>query len=269
MKDEKLEQLLADFMANTASEADKENLEKALEKEQVQATELADIKSFWLKMEQLPEPAPSASLRSNFYQMLAEEKHKQKATNRWQQLATNFFKNIGAEVSLGKLAYSCIVLSLGVALGFWFNREQRQEVEKLATLTSEMQQMKKMMMLTLLKQPAATDRLKAVNLTSDFKKADNKVINALLQTLNQDPDVNVRLAAIEALYQHANDPVAREGLVLAITKQDSPLVQLALADVMVAMQEKESVQQLKKLLKKEDLNEAVKQKVEQSIQVLI
>jgi HD superfamily phosphohydrolase YqeK len=46
-------------------------------------------------------------------------------------------------------------------------------------------------------------------------------------------------------------------------------VQLALADIMVAMQEKDSVQQLKKLLKKEDLNEAVKAKVKQTIQVLI
>jgi len=91
----------------------------------------------------------------------------------------------------------------------------------------------------------------------------------LLQTLNHDPSVNVRLAAIEALYEHAAHPTARQGLVQSIGQQDSPLVQLALADIMVAMQEKNAVQPLRKLLAKENLNEAVKVRIKQSIQVLI
>ena len=91
----------------------------------------------------------------------------------------------------------------------------------------------------------------------------------MLQTLNNDPNVNVRLATIEALYQHAENPTVREGLIAAITKQDSPLVQIALADVMLSLQEKKSVAELQKLLRKKDLNQAVEAKVKQTINVLI
>jgi len=267
MMDEKYEKLLAEFITN--NEPEKEDLEAAIQTGELKYTQVNEINNFCNKLSALPEPEPSDNLRSNFYQMLAQEKQQLETKNNWRNTFLNFYWQLQTIVPLGKLAYSLVVLSLGVALGVWYNQSQNAESHKLAALTSEMQQMKKMMMLTLLEQPSATDRLKAVNLTSDMERADNKVIQALLQTLNYDPSVNVRLAAIEALYQHADNSLAREGLVHAINKQDSPLVQLALADIMVAMQEKDSVKQLKELLRKEDLNEAVKVKVKQSIQVLI
>jgi hypothetical protein len=267
MMEEKYEKLLAEFI--TKNEPEKKDIEAAIQTGELEYTQVNEIKSFCDKLSALPEPEPSDSLRSNFYQMLAQEKQKEATKNNWRNSFLNFYQQLLNIIPLGKLAYSLVLLSLGGALGIWYNQSQNAESQRLAALTSEMQQMKKMMMLTLLEQPSATDRLKAVNLTSDMKSADNKVIQALLQTLNYDPSVNVRLAAIEALYQHADNSVAREGLVHAISKQDSPLVQLALADIMVAMQEKDSVKQLKELLQKDNLNEAVKIKVKQSIQVLI
>ena len=265
--DEKYEKILAEFITNNQPE--KEDIEAAIQTGDLKYTQVNEIKNFCDKLSALPEPEPSENLRNNFYQMLAQEKHKAATKSNWRNSFFSFYQQLMAVIPLSKLAYSLVLLSLGGALGIWYNQSQNVESQKLAALTSEMQQMKKMMMLTLLEQPSATDRLKAVNLTSDMEQADNKVIQALLQTLNYDPSVNVRLAAIEALYQHADKSLAREGLVHAINKQDSPLVQLALADIMVAMQEKDSVKQLKELLQKENLNEAVKAKVKQSIQVLI
>lgn len=267
--DEKFEKLLADFIAGSQTEKDKEELNAAITGGELEAQEVAGLKNVYSKLEELPLPEPSANLRSNFYQMLAEEKRREQANKRWKGLLSNFFENMLAQVPVGKLAYSVVLLALGVGFGIWYNQRQESEAQRIAALTTEMQQMKKMLSLTLLEQPSATDRLKAVNLTTDMERADDKVIKALLQTLNNDPNVNVRLTAIEALYQHAENPIAREGLVQSINKQESPLVQLALADVMVAMQEKDSVQQLKKLLKKRGLNEDVKTKVKESIQVLI
>ncbi len=74
---------------------------------------------------------------------------------------------------------------------------------------------------------------------------------------------------LEALAKLAHDPVVREGLVKSISVQDSPLLQSAIADVMVKLQEKKSVQSLKQLLNKKDLNEMVRLKIEQSIHKLI
>ena len=96
-----------------------------------------------------------------------------------------------------------------------------------------------------------------------------KVIDALFTTLNEDPNVNVRLITLEALVKLSNEPKVRAGLVQSITLQESPLLQSAIADVMVKLQEKSSVQGLQKLLHRKDLNGMVKLKIEQSIHKLI
>lgn len=120
----------------------------------------------------------------------------------------------------------------------------------------------------MLENPTATERLKAVSYTQELNKVDDKVIDALLTTLNSDPNENVRLVTLEALVQLGNYPKVREGLVQSLMKQESPLVQVALADAMVKLQEKRSVKEFKQLLQKENLNKAVKGKIEKTIQVL-
>ena len=267
--EEKFEKLMAGFIAQNQTDEEKTEMEAAITAGELELDKINELTKFNDRLAAVPMPEPSEQLRSNFYQMLAEEKRKEKSGFKLPLWLSDLADRVRREFTLGQLAYSAVILVLGVTLGMLFKPKQTAGDEKLMALTTEMQHMKKMMMLTLLEQPSATDRLKAVNLTSDMEQADDKVIRSLLQTLTSDPNVNVRLAAIEALFQHCDNPVAREGLVSAITKQESPLVQLALADIMVAMQEKNAVNQLKQLLQQEDLNEAVKLKVKESIQVLI
>ena len=125
--------------------------------------------------------------------------------------------------------------------------------------------MREMMMLSLLQNPSASERMRGVSYTSNISKVNRKMADALLETLNNDPDVNVRLTTLEALTQFANNPVVREGLVQSIVQQESPLVQAALADVMLKLQEKRSVSPFKKLLQHKDLNGMVRSKIEQTI----
>lgn len=139
---------------------------------------------------------------------------------------------------------------------------------QIGQLSAEMQQMREMMVLTLIDQSSAIQRLKAVGLTSELPQVDAKVYQALLNTLNRDPQVNVRLAALEALLQHAQDARVREGLVQAITQQDSPLVQIALAQAMVQLQERQAVAPLQHLLQQENLHREAKQTIETSLKML-
>jgi len=124
-------------------------------------------------------------------------------------------------------------------------------------------------MLTMLEKSSATERIKAVGLTNNFSEVDNKVVMALLNTLNNDPNVNVRLASVEALMKYSEDSFVREGLVQSITKQDSPLLQLALAEAMVELQETKSVNKFNELLSRKDLNHSVRKRIEKSIKILI
>ena len=129
--------------------------------------------------------------------------------------------------------------------------------------------MKQVMMLSLLQDPSASQRIRAINYTEDIGNVNLKVISALFTTLNEDPNVNVRLATLDALIKLAGEPKVREGLVRSIDLQDSPLMQSAIADAMVKLQEKSSVQSLRNLLNKKGLNQMVKINIEKSISKLI
>jgi HEAT repeat protein len=102
-----------------------------------------------------------------------------------------------------------------------------------------------------------------------LQQADDRVVKALLYTLNHDENVNVRLVTVEALYRFADNPAVREGLVKSIAGQESPLVQIALADAMVGLQEKRSVEKMRELLRHTETDAMVKEKLESSIQVLL
>jgi len=97
---------------------------------------------------------------------------------------------------------------------------------------------------------------------------DPQVLSALLQVLDYDPNANVRLAAVDALQQFSDQSMVRQGLVQALTRQSSPLVQIALIDLLVQIQEKRSVDTFKRMIADENLNDAVKQRAERALKQL-
>ena len=139
----------------------------------------------------------------------------------------------------------------------------------MAELSQQVVDLKEMMMLSLLEKESATERLKAVSLTSEMYSASQKVTNALLETLNNDENLNVRLAALEALKPYAKESKVREALIRSIAVQESPLVQVALAETMAQMQVKSSVKELEKILKSDKTPADAKSRIKQSIDILI
>jgi hypothetical protein len=135
-------------------------------------------------------------------------------------------------------------------------------------MNGEISDLKEMMMLSLLEKESATDRLKAVNLTQDMDQVSKQVTSALLQTLNSDENVNVRLAALDALRPYSKDSQIREALIRSIGKQKSPLVQVALAELMAQLQEKGAIKELEKILEDGETPTDIKKKIQESIQVI-
>jgi len=72
--------------------------------------------------------------------------------------------------------------------------------------------MKQMVMLSLLKQQSASERLRGVNWSYQIEQPDEQVLSALLRALDSDPNVNVRLAAVDALQQFARRALVKKGL---------------------------------------------------------
>ncbi|HLZ89164.1 MAG TPA: HEAT repeat domain-containing protein, partial [Puia sp.] len=168
------------------------------------------------------------------------------------------------------LGYSLLMVVAGLGGGYLLYRSPSQTAEpgdkkELVALTAQVAEMREMMMKTLLQNPSASERMRGVSYTSEIQAVNKDVIEALLSTLNNDPNTNVRLMTLEALTHYANNPLVREGLVQSILQQESPLVQAALADVMLRLQEKRAIRPLKKLLQHKDLNEMVRTRIEETI----
>ena len=132
-------------------------------------------------------------------------------------------------------------------------------------LSEQLREMRQMMMLSLLQNPSASERMRAASYASESRTISPDILAALLTTLNNDPNVNVRLTTLDALTQYARNAAVREGLIQSILQQESPLMQAALADVMLKLQEKRAVPSFKKLLQEKGLNDMVRSKIEQVI----
>ena len=235
--------------------------------------ELDATRRVWQTLGQLPVPAPSENLRPEFYAMLASFKNDLAAApdyslgglRRW-------WRELPIPRPVLRLAYSLGLLGAGLIGGYWLHTQPpttAADQQQIATLAAQVGEMRQVLLLSLIENPSATERLRAVSYTKELDGANARVVAALLSTLNHDPNVNVRLATLEALAPLApDDPTVRLGLVQALPRQASPLVQSALADVMVQLQERRAVQALRALLRQANLEKTVKTKIEQSIQTL-
>ena len=101
-------------------------------------------------------------------------------------------------------------------------------------LRDEVRSLSRLVTLSLLKQDSASERLRGVSFGREAGRGDDRVLQALLDTLRHDPDVNVRLATVDALAPALGQPAVRGQLVLEVGAQRSPIVQIALIDMLLA-----------------------------------
>ncbi|MEJ1238492.1 HEAT repeat domain-containing protein [Chryseolinea sp. T2] len=260
MEVERIQELIAKYNAMTADPSELREIEQLIERGIIDISDLVELHAIEEGIESLETPVPSMSLDDKFHAMLQTEKSRSRPSTlfSWKSL-------FSAEGLIPKLSFASVLLMLGVAGGMFLRNSDQETIKG---LTEEVSDMKEMMMLTMLEKESPTERLKAVSLTEEMDQASKKVTTALLQTLNNDENVNVRLAALDALRQYAQQGEVREALIRSITKQDSPLVQIALAELMAAMQAKSSVKELQKIVHDDNTPNEVKKKIQESIEVL-
>ncbi len=259
MNKNQIAELIAKYNEGLADPSEILHLELLIESGEVELTRLRELLRFDETIDKLKEPVPSKNLDQKFYDLLSKETSKSKRFD--------FASWFSFESWIPKLAVTMVLMVVGFIGGTVLQKNSGgSEVKELA---QEVSGLKEMMMISMLEKESATDRLKAVSLSEEIQGPSKKVTEALFKTLNADPSVNVRLAALDALQNYAKSPTVREGLVRAIAQQDSPLVQVALAELMVTLQEKSSVKELRKILGQKSTPKEVKQRIEESIKVLI
>ena len=105
---------------------------------------------------------------------------------------------------------------------------------------------------------SAADRINAVASTSRLKNIDKDVVDALVQILNNDPNTNVRLAALDGLTRFNREVYVRKKLVASLKKQHDPVVQINLIALLTRIRELSILSDLEKMVNDENTNKDVK-----------
>ena len=116
---------------------------------------------------------------------------------------------------------------------------------------------------------SASNRIALVTNSTKTSAPDDATVQVLLNTLNFDPNPNVRLAVCEALYRLRDAPGVREGLTNSLPIQTDPNVQIALIDMVVSLRVHRAVPQLQRLAKRPDALPVVRAQAEAGIGKLI
>ena len=220
---------------------------------QAEAHELRDL---WGTLGALPEEDPSLNMRARFYDSLRA----------WRQREGERRKTLWwVRHPVFQAASAAAILVIGIATGYFVRGRDTSEVSQ---LRGEVYNMRQLVALSLLQQQNASDRLRGVNYAYRVEQSDPQVLSALLTTLDHDSNVNVRLAAVDAVRNFTDSPIGRKGLVQALAKQDSPLVQIAILDQIVELHEKSAASAIQFLLSGQDVNPDVRQRAQWALKQL-
>jgi len=158
-------------------------------------------------------------------------------------------------------AIAMLVVASFAAGRFWPRSSVPQDNLQAANLTDvrgELRQMREMLMLSLMQQQSATERLRGVSGSVQIDQPGTEIVRALLDTLMHDPNVNVRLACVDALRRFSEQDLVRRGTVQALAESSYPLVQIALIDFMVETKDKSAIEALRRLSEDSKVDQAVR-----------
>jgi hypothetical protein len=218
--------------------------------------EAEELRDLWGTLGEIPEQDPSLGMRVKFYDSLRAWRRRESDRRKgaW------WFRHPAFQA-----AGAAAILVIGVATGYFARGRDTSEVSQ---LRGEIYNMRQLVALSLLQQQNASDRLRGVNYAYRVEQSDPQVLSALLTTLNHDSNVNVRLAAVDAMRNFTDNPVGRKGLVQSLARQDSPLVQIAILDQIVELHEKSAMSSIQFLLSGQDVNPDVRQRAQWALKQL-
>lgn len=172
-----------------------------------------------------------------------------------------------------RLAASLALLIVGFSGGRFYDqwRSDQQRTQQTVSSGDAMPtlEMKKVLAFEQHPKTSASERIQAVNQSYELSQADRDITQLLINTLNFDANVNVRLAACQALTRFENEPGVREALIQSLTIQTDANVQLTLIDALVAIKEKRAVNEIQRLAQNQEVLDVVRQKAQEGLNNLV
>jgi len=268
MKCEEVEDAMIDYLDNKLENEARLAIEKHIESCEHCLDELRDSQQLMRQMEKEEMVKPQDSLRINFYHMLHSEIKKNEGKN---ELNLQTALQPWYSRSQYRIAAGFALLISGIFLGVFLHSGVRSsfEAKELSQLHSEVNALKKTAMFTMLKEESSSDRIKAVNYADELNTPDNNVIDVLIKTLNQDKNVNVRMAAAYALAKFADQRSVSDSMVKSLSNQTDPILQVTLINILVEKKEKNAIKPMQQIITDKSTLKEVKAVAEKGVKLLL
>jgi Ca2+-binding EF-hand superfamily protein len=218
---------------------------------------------------------PDRSLRDNFQTLLQSEMNmasmshlledeageKKAPANKTGRVAT-------LPRRIWQVAAALVLLLGGAWAGAALQHKKDSQPNEMASLQKEVKEMKEMLLFSLIDDESASQRIKAVSYAEEMSNPDEPVINALINSLNNDKNANVRLAALYSLSRWADRLNVRDSLVLSLPKQTEPIVQIVLINLLAEKRETRAISPIKAILSNDKALKEVKEAAQKGLRVL-
>jgi len=255
----------ADFLAGEIEDESRERIQAHLSSCPACREELEGLSAIWTKLGVLPKEHPSPSLRQRFYEMLEAYKDgldEARTGPGLRRAISGWFERVMPRRPVYQFALSLFLLVAGLSIGFMLNGSRPAAKNEIAALHSEVTDMRRAVAVSMLKQSSPSERLMGVSWSARLESPDEKILQALLEILNHDPNVSLRLAAIDALYLFYDNPRVKDGLIESLAGQTSPLVQISLINLLVEIRERRAVEAVEQLIQEQKLDPRVRERAE-------
>lgn len=239
--------------------------------------EWAALQEMTRKLDALPAAEPGPRLRENFYAMLETHQREADAPSPFAPARgriDRFFAALLPREPALQFAFALALLLGGLFAGQHYlapKADLSSEAlarEELAALKAQVNSMGQLVTWSLLQQQSTGDRLQTVLAKMDLKSPDRKVLTDLVGALAFDPSINVRLSAVEALAQHADDSLVRAGVLSVLTRERAPLVQVAMIELLAGARDPSAQPVFEKLSRDETADKNVRDAARRALAVL-
>jgi len=260
---ERVREQLPECLAGKLDKAERERVIGHLETCSGCRNELAELGIVWRGLENMAVPEPDRAMRTRFMEMMQayqagmEQAPPPRATPSAETRRSRWLAWWPSQPAW-QMAITCTLLIAGVVAGRYEAGSPKEMSPEMAQLKGQVEGLRQLVALSLLQAQSPSDRLRGVSFSSQIARPDADVEQSLLRAVNHDPNVNVRLSAVDAIEKYTSDPAVRRALVDAVAVQDSPIVQCALIDLLAEVNDRESTPALRKLAQDGQVDEVVR-----------
>ena len=263
MNCERMREQIPEALAGRLDKAAREALVEHLESCAGCRTEVAELNAVWRGLEPLKtgmDAPPDAGAKVRFQEMLAAYQSGMAALQPAARPVVHAPRVAWFPAQpVWQFAAAAGLLLGGILFGRYLPRAGGGNPE-MAQLRAQVENLHQMVALSMLQQPSPSARMRGVTYSEKIAQPDPLVLDALLQAVNRDSNVNVRLSAVDALQKFAADPEVARAMVNSIPGQESPLVQIALLDMLVQWNARGIAPGLARISRDTQMDEMVRQR---------